>query len=599
VVALAGALVLAAGTALAAGLGPVGAAAQPAHPGGDARPAAAGGAKVPFTEFEAEDADTNGTVIGPDRTYTTLPSEASGRRAVTLSAGQYVQFTLTAPANAMTVRYSIPDSADGSGQNAPIEVDAGGTTVGNLTLTSKYSWFYGSYPFTNNPGDGNPHHFYDDARMMFDHTLEAGSTVRLTAPDSGSYTIDLADFEQVGEPIAAPSGALDVTDYGADPTGKADSTAAIQQAVDDGAAQGKPVYIPKGTFTVTDHVVVDNVTVAGAGPWYSVLTAPDSLTTGVGLYGKDAGAGGSHDVTLKDFAIIGGITGRDDNAQVNAIGGALSDSTVDDVWMQHTKVGAWLDGPMDNLTIANSRILDMTADGVNFHKGVTNSTVTNTYLRNTGDDGLAEWSDTTKNANDSFTNNTVAVPVLANNIALYGGTDMTVTGNLLSDTVTNGGGLHVGNRYPGVNAGSGTAVAGTFTLSGNTLVRCGNSDYNWHFGVGAVWFDALNGDISGATIEVSDTEIDDSSYEAIQFIEGSISGVRFSNVAVDGTGTFVLQIQTTGAASFDHVTATGVGYSNPIYSCQGDAGFQITQGDGNSGWYTDTPYCGDWPSPAS
>src|SRR4051812_43179368 len=38
------------------------------------------GATVPFTEVEAEDATTNGTVIGPDRVYTHLPSEASGRR---------------------------------------------------------------------------------------------------------------------------------------------------------------------------------------------------------------------------------------------------------------------------------------------------------------------------------------------------------------------------------------------------------------------------------------------------------------------------------------------------------------------------------------
>lgn len=566
------------------------------------RPAAAG-ASVPFVEQEAESADTNGSVVGPDRTYTKLPSEASGREAVTLSSpGQYVEFTLTQPANAMTVRYSLPDSADGTGVTAPIDVDVNGSKVSDLSLTSKYSWFYGGYPFSNDPGAGNPHHFFDDARMMFDSTLPIGTTVRLAVPSSGaasSYTIDLADFEQVGDPIAAPSGALDVTDYGADPTGQTDSTAAIQQAVDDGEAQGKPVYIPQGTFLVTDHIVVDNVTLAGAGPWYSVLTGvnPNDSTKGVGVYGKDAGAGGSSNVTLKDFAIIGGIAERNDSAQVNAIGGAMSDSTVDDVWMQHTKCGAWMDGPMDNLTIENSRIMDTTADGVNFHKGVTNSTVTNTYVRNTGDDGLAEWSDTVADASDSFTNDTVAVPVLANNIALYGGTDMTVTGNLLSDTVTNGGGIHVGNRYDGVNAGNGTTVAGTFTLSDNTLLRTGNSDYNWNFGVGAIWFDVLNGAISGATIKVTGNEIDSSSYEAFQFIEGTITGVQFSDDTVNGTGTFVLQIQTGGSATFDHVVATNVGYSNPIYSCEGAGSFQIAQGDGNSGWYTDTPYCGAWPAP--
>jgi len=67
----------------------------------------------------------------------------------------------------------------------------------------------------------------------------------------------------------------------------------------------------------------------------------------------------------------------------------LSNTVVDNVWMQHTKVGAWMDGPMNNFSIINSRIVDTTADGVNFHKGVTNSKVQNTFIRNTGDDGLA------------------------------------------------------------------------------------------------------------------------------------------------------------------------------------------------------------------
>ena len=48
---------------------------------------------------------------------------------------------------------------------------------------------------------------------------------------------------------------------------------------------------------------------------------------------------------------------------------------------------------MNNFTIRNSRILDTTADGVNFHKGVTNSVVENTFLRNLGDDGLAMWAE--------------------------------------------------------------------------------------------------------------------------------------------------------------------------------------------------------------
>ena len=60
------------------------------------------GARVPFTEYEAENATTTGTAIGPDRRFTTLAAEASGRRAVRLEPGQFVEFVLAKPANALT-----------------------------------------------------------------------------------------------------------------------------------------------------------------------------------------------------------------------------------------------------------------------------------------------------------------------------------------------------------------------------------------------------------------------------------------------------------------------------------------------------------------
>lgn len=61
------------------------------------------GARVDFAEQEAENAVTNGAVIGPDRTAYTLAAEASGRKAVRLIPGQHVDFTLPSAANAITV----------------------------------------------------------------------------------------------------------------------------------------------------------------------------------------------------------------------------------------------------------------------------------------------------------------------------------------------------------------------------------------------------------------------------------------------------------------------------------------------------------------
>jgi hypothetical protein len=561
------------------------------------------GATVPFVEHEAENAATNGTKTGTSRYYGQLSSEASGREAVTLDAtGEYVEFTLTKPANAVTFRYSLPDGNNGAGRDATIDVRANGTVVKAVPVTSKYSWFYGGYPFNNNPGDSNPHHFYDEARTLLGTTYAAGTKIRLQVSStaaSPTFTIDLADFEAVPGAIGKPANAIDVVaDYGADPSGATDSTAKIQAAVNAGSAAGRTVYLPPGNYTLYSHVIVDRVTVVGAGPWYTVLGGrhPTQRNLAAGLYGKYTNQGGpSQNVTVKDLAIIGDIRERIDEDQVNAFGGAMSNSTIDNVWMQHTKVGAWMDGPMDRFTIKNSRILDQTADGVNFHIGVTNSTVTNTFVRNTGDDGLAMWAENIPNVANSFTHNTVVAPILANNIVSYGGRDIVMTDNVVSETVTNGGGIHVANRYPGVNGASG--VQGTWTLARNTLIRAGNSDYNWQFGVGAIWFSALNEAFQNPTINITDTDILDSSYAALMWIEGQTNGIHLSNVNIQGAGTYALQVQAPSQVSFNNVRAGGIAQAaKPIHNCYG-AGFQITRTGTNTGWYTDTPDCGPWPAP--
>lgn len=562
------------------------------------------GADVPFIEHEAEHADTDGTLIGPSHAYLSLAGEASGRQAVTLDAvGEYVEFTLTEPANAMTLRYSIPDNAQGTGVDASIDLLVDGAEVQALPLTSRYGWFYGSYPFTNDPGAGDGHHFYDHVRTMFDSTLEAGTTVRVqvsSTAESPTFTIDLADFELVPDPIAQPEGSLSVVDFGADPAGRADATAAFQAAVDAGSEQGREVWIPEGVFLLYDHVIVDQVTLRGAGPWYSELTGrhPSDPSKAVGIYGKYVDEGGpSRNVELRDFAIIGEIAERVDEFQVNGIGGAMSNSTVDNLWIQHVKVAAWMDGPMDDFHIRDTRMLDLTADAVNFHRGVTNSSVENSFVRNTGDDGLAMWAENENNVGNAFVGNTIVLPMLANGIAIYGGEDITVSDNVVADTMSNGGGIHIGNRYPGVNPGEGTDVQGTFTLARNTLIRSGNTDYNWPFPVGALWFDGRDADIERAAILVTDTDIIDSPYAAIHFVSGTTKGVVFEDVRIDGTGTFALQFNDPAEVSLTDVTATRIGFDEPIYSCNTTT--VIEQGGGNSGWNERLPdtYCGPWPEP--
>ncbi|MGH6656833.1 MAG: choice-of-anchor D domain-containing protein, partial [Actinocrinis sp.] len=94
---------------------------------------------------------------------------------------------------------------------------------------------------------------------------------------------------------------------------------------------------------------------------------------------------------------------------------------------------------------------------------------------------------------------------------------------------------------------------------------------------------------------VSNTLIEQSPYEAVQWVEGTVSGVSLNNVTIAGAGTFAMQQQTGGTATFTNVVATGVAQSPPTYNCEG-SNFVITDGGGNSG-ITPSSCSGDNPTP--
>jgi hypothetical protein len=556
------------------------------------------GASLGFVEQEAENADTNGTVIGFDTSAYTLAGEASGREAVKLTApGQYVEFTLTQPANAITVRYSIPDAATGGGIDAPLALTVNGKRTA-LTLTSKYSWLYAMYPFSNDPNaDPNPGwwkpepdpvtkpfrpmHFYDEQRVLLDHTYGVGGKIRLTVPDgtdAALTVIDLIDFQKVAPPVRSVPHSVSVLDYGADATVATESSDAFDAAIAAAKASGKIVFIPAGTYQVNRHIVVDNVTIEGAGSWWTIIRGkqvtlssplPDgSIHTGVGFYGKYVDdAGGSSNVHLSDFAIEGDVRDRVDTDQVNGVGGALSDSTIDGLYIHHTKVGLWFDGPMHNLTVRNTIVADVIADGINFRRGVTDSKVVNSFFRNTGDDAMAMWShnvtsghpEVDEDANDVFNHNTVQTPVLANGIAIYGGRDNTVSNNVVADPIREGSALHAGQRF------GATPFAGYLEFTNNTTVRAGSLDLNWNIGLGAIWLYGLEGSLN-ADIEVQGDTFLQSTYNAIMLVtdfpvkdQYTITNVHFKDIRVDGAGTSVVSARAAGSATFQNVDARNVG----------------------------------------
>jgi hypothetical protein len=288
---------------------------------------------------------------------------------------------------------------------------------------------------------------------------------------------------------------------------------------------------------------------------------------------------------------------------VNGVGGALSDSSVDGLYIQHTKVGLWFDGPMHNLTVSNTIVADVLADGVNFHQGVTNSSVVNSFFRNTADDGMAMWSEGNENAGNVFDHNTVQSPSLANGIAIYGGKDNTVSNNVVADPVREGSGLHAGSRFNGT-----TPFVGHLWFTNNTTVRAGTYELNWKIGLGAIWLYALDHSID-ADVQVVGDNFLDSTYNAIMLVADfpvkdryAITNVHFKDIKVDGTGTSVVSARAAGSASFENVDArnvgaVGVNNCGSFHFTPAGSEFSLTDLGGNDGGGTTGPWLAPWELP--
>jgi len=338
------------------------------------------------------------------------------------------------------------------------------------------------------------------------------------------------------------------------------------------------VWIPVGRYYFSFRITVNGVTIRGAGPWYTILEGNDFGFLG-GPFNQPPAATNVH---LYDFAIFGNTRTRDDQEVSSGVGGALSSSTVQNLWIEHNKCGMWLDGPFDSLHITGVIIRNTFADGINFHFGVTNSWVEQSIIRNTGDDVLAMWPHYSGTYEKNvFQFNTLSLPVLANAVAIYGGSDNSATDNVVYDTMVEGAGLQVGTRYASLS------LAGTTTLARTTILRCGSYDLYSPAskGEGAIWLFAENGIITNGNVVFENITVTDSLYAAIQFYLGQVSNVSFSNIQINGAA-YVWQEKVSGSISAQGVVAKNITVAG-IWNC--GQTFVIQQGPGNS--YPNTTKC--------
>jgi len=291
---------------------------------------------------------------------------------------------------------------------------------------------------------------------------------------------------------------------------------------------------------------------------------------------------------LYDFYILGQTKVRNDGEISSGAGGSFTSSTIQNIWIEHNKCGMWLDGPFDSLHITGVTIRNTFADGINFHKGVTNSMVEQSILRNLGDDALAMWPEQPgAYSKNTFQFNTLALPCLANLIAIYGGADNSATDNMVYDNIVEGAGLQAGTRYNSV------PLSGTTTFARNTLVRCGSFDvYNSNSkGEGAIWIFSDNGPITQGTLLFEDITITDALYSAVMFYQGQMGqNITFSNINVNGA-VYLWEERNPGGAYATKVTATNLSGAG-TWICPNLAGdFKLIQGPGNN--YPNTTVSGN------
>lgn len=495
------------------------------------------GATVPYVTYEAESASYTGALLGPSYVQNTVQAESSGRAAVRLAnSGNFIQFTSTADANSVVVRYSLPDSAGGTGNDATLGLYINGVLSKRLAVTSKYSWLYGAYPFNNTPTSGSPRNFYDEVRVM-GVSIPAGSIVRIqrdTVDTAAYYDIDLVDLENTPAPLAQPVGNwISVNSFNAVGDGIADDTTAIRNTVNAAISQGKNVWVPPGTYKLSGYIQgLQNVTIQGAGMWDTTFVG-DAALYNTSASRRVGFMGSGNNVHLNDFAIIGRLNYRNDSEPNDGIGGSFgTGSSISNLWIEHTKVGMWLVNS-NGLTVTDSRMRNTIADGINFSVGMRSSTATNCTARGTGDDAFAIWpatyiSQSNTPGLNTFSHCTGEVPFLANGGAIYGGQSNAIDSCLFRD-IGYGAGVLISGTFP---VGTNT-FTGTTTISNSNLVRTGGGQY-----LAAMQFAMANHPIAGVVL--SGLNIVDSAYSGvgisdIQSLTATASNLNIANVGLAGS----------------------------------------------------------------
>jgi hypothetical protein len=287
----------------------------------------------------------------------------------------------------------------------------------------------------------------------------------------------------------------------------------------------------------------------------------------------DCYGGGCH---YRDFAVFGDTVRRIDDEDLTAFGGnGSSDSSLENIWIEHTKTGYWTGPETQNLVIRNTRFRNLFADGVNLYGGTSHSLIENCHARNTGDDAFAAWSHGTRptNRQNVMRHNFVQLPWKANCFALYGGEDTLLEENVCADVV----------QYPGMLLArqfDSTSFTGTTRIERNSLIRAGGPAYGQ--GHGAFKLHADQAPIQN--VAVSELDIVSPTFYGVH-VQGTdfMDSIWFDGVTIYQPGHAAFFFNWGSQGAMDVANAAVTNAPTGIIDDSGGS-FVILRGEGNSGW---------------
>ena len=548
--------------------------------------------EMPYVRHEAEAGTAGGGAVlrsAVDFDPANTAAEASNRQYIGLPVtGSFVQWPVNQAADGVTLRYTLPDNAAGTGVSGSLSIRVNGQLATTVSLGSYWAWTYFSTTDPSNTPGTKPSARFDEIHFRLPVKLQPGDVLQITKTtgDTYEYGIDFVELEEVPAALAKPAGYLSVADYGANGTDGLTDSAAFDAAWLAAKTAGTGLYIPGGKFILDRRWNLgtsSGISIQGAGIWFTELFF---ATKAVGAGGVLTGKGTTH-LTLSNFFMNSALNERfivaGQVSDYKAFNGSFgSGSGIHHVWLTHFEAGAWLadyTAPVVAATgfdFSYNRVRNNYADGINLCQGTSASVVRQCDFRSNGDDAMAVWPSSAASAPEGhdnvFHHNTVEFNYRAGGVGIFGG-----YGHQIHHCVIKDGMASAGMRFTEDFAGYHFQNNSSIRVEENTLTGCGTSQDLWNNARGAI-------EISGTGVQslyFSNNDILNSPRHAVQL--GGGHDLHFTDTTVTTTGmdnfnapagAAINEYGVAGSAVFANLKLAGIEHDPAII--QGNAAYILT-----------------------